>query len=54
MGFAKRFKAGVEMGVKAKTFHRGAKSAEKDLYKSATKWEKQANKEKKKADKKAK
>lgn len=48
MSVFEKFKAGFEIGVKAKTSHRGVKGAGKDVYKSSSKWEKKTAKAEKK------
>ena len=57
MSFLERFKAGVEIGTKAKAtkpLYLFSKSAEKEVYKSAKKYEKKIAKKEKKAKRKKK
>ncbi len=54
MSFIDKFKAGFDIGVKAKTSHNTPIGAGKAVYKLSDKWEKQQRKAEKKAEKKAK
>lgn len=51
--FGEKFKAGFEIGIKAKSSHLLEKRAQKDVIKSATKWEDKKAKAEKKAEKDA-